>query len=182
MAKILRLTEADLRNIIRESVKRTLKEAESGGWVVDASEAEEAYNMAAAEFGNEELNAAIVRCMGNETLAQCLAYIFRQYDFRQWQSRFDDSTIGESIDKTIEEDAGAGATNAAGVMQGGGTNPEAGQYTVPFGKVQRRKIYQPKDEKTGGDVTKQSSNVDMSPAMKRKNGKGGSISIPKHRV
>ena len=21
--------------------------------------------------------------------AQCLAYIFRQYDFRQWQSRFD---------------------------------------------------------------------------------------------
>ena len=31
MAKILRLTEADLRNIIRESVKRTLKEAESGG-------------------------------------------------------------------------------------------------------------------------------------------------------
>ena len=108
--------------------------------------------------------------------------MIKYLDFRQWQSRFDDSTIGESIDKTIEEDAGAGATNAAGVMQGGGTNPEAGQYTVPFGKVQRRKIYQPKDEKTGGDVTKQSSNVDMSPAMKRKNGKGGSISIPKHRV
>ena len=90
-------------------------------------------------------------------------------------------------ESTIKEDAGGGAANCASVMQTGsgnaalGTNPESGQYTVPFGKVQRRKIYQPK-EKAGGDVTKQKSNVDMTPAMKRKNGKGGSISIPKSKV
>ncbi len=67
----------------------------------------------------------------------------------------------------LDEEAGAGgggATNAAGVMQGGGTNPEAGQYTVPAFGVQRRKIYSPKD-----------------PTLKRHNGKGGSISIPKER-
>jgi hypothetical protein len=82
--KIIRLTESDLHRIVKESAKRIIKEVESGGWVVDASEAEEAYNMAAEEFGNEELNAAIVRCLGDEALAQCLAYIFRQYDFRKW--------------------------------------------------------------------------------------------------
>jgi len=135
MRKIIRLTESELRDLVKESVSKIIKEgvpdpsdylryepgnqmddedeeeplsdiwkrkredyamresvneAESGGWIVDSSEAEEAYNMAAAEFGNEELNAAIVRCLGNEALAQCLAYIFRQYDFRQWQSRYDD--------------------------------------------------------------------------------------------
>ena len=89
MKKQIRLTESDIHEIVEESVKRILKEAENGGWVVDTTEAQEAYNMAAEEFGNEELNAAIVRCMGDEVLAQCLAYIFRQYDFRKWQSRFE---------------------------------------------------------------------------------------------
>ena len=97
-----------------------------------------------------------------------------------------ESPINSFNESVIKEDGvGGGATNCAGAMQTGsgnaplGSNPESGQYTVPFGKVQRRKIYQPKDRKAGGDVTKQSSNVDMTPAMQRKNGKGGSISIPK---
>lgn len=88
MKKIIRLTESDLHNIVKESVNRILKEAEDGGWVVDSSEAQEAYDLAAQEMGEETINSAIVRCLGNETLAQCLAYIFRQYDFREWQSRF----------------------------------------------------------------------------------------------
>lgn len=88
MKEQIKLTESDLRDIVKESVNRILREAESGGWVVDSSEAEEAYNMAAEEFGNEELNAAIVRCMSDEVLAQCLAYIFRQYNFTQWKSKF----------------------------------------------------------------------------------------------
>lgn len=89
MKKTIKLTESDLHKIVKESVNKIITEAESGGWVVDSSEAEEAYNMAAAEFGNEELNQAIVRCMGDDVLAQCLAYIFRQYDFRKWKSRFE---------------------------------------------------------------------------------------------
>ena len=90
MKKIIRLTESDLHRIVKESAKRIIKEAESGGWVVDSSEAQEAYNLAVKEMGEETINSAIVRCLGDETLAQCLAYIFRQYDFKQWQSRFDD--------------------------------------------------------------------------------------------
>jgi hypothetical protein len=45
-------------------------------------------------------------------------------------------------------------TDCGGVMQGGGGNPDAGQFTVPFGDVQRRDFYgdtlkRNKDEKNG---------------------------------
>ena len=43
----------------------------------------------------------------------------------------------------INED---GATSCGSVMQGGGLNPDAGQYTTPIGKVQRRKIYVTKEQ------------------------------------
>jgi len=86
---VVRLTEEQLMNLVKESVHTILSEAENGGWVVDTTEAQEAYNLAAQEMGEDDLNRAIVRCMGDEALAQCLAYIFRQYDFRQWQSRFE---------------------------------------------------------------------------------------------
>ena len=39
--------------------------------------------------------------------------------------------IRESIENFIQEDGG-GATTCASVMQGGGDNPSAGQYDVPF--------------------------------------------------
>ena len=90
MAKqLIKLTEADLHKMIRESVKKIISEAENGGWVVDTTEAQEAYELAVRELGEETINSAIVRSLGDETLAQCLAYIFRQYDFRQWQSRYE---------------------------------------------------------------------------------------------
>ena len=87
--KIIKLTESELRDLVSESIKNIIKEAESGGWIVDSSEAQEAYKLAVQEMGEETINNAIVRCLGDEALAQCLAYIFRQYDFREWQSRFD---------------------------------------------------------------------------------------------
>ena len=87
MKQRIRLTEQDLHRMVMESVDSILNEAENGGWVVDSSEAEEAYDLAAQEFGNDKLNAAIVRCLGEDALAQCLAFIFRQYDFRQWKDR-----------------------------------------------------------------------------------------------
>ena len=46
---------------------------------------------------------------------------------------FEKNEIQES--KIIKE------TDCGGAMQGGGTNPDAGQYVKPFGKIQRRKIY-----------------------------------------
>ena len=85
----VRLTEQQLMKIVQESVHRILSEAESEGWVVDSSEAQEAYNLAVQELGEETINSAIVGCLGNEALAQCLAYIFRMYDFRKWKSKFE---------------------------------------------------------------------------------------------
>ena len=46
---------------------------------------------------------------------------------------FEKHEISESI--TLKE------TDCGGAMQGGGSNPDAGQYTTPLGNVQRRKIY-----------------------------------------
>ena len=78
-------------------------------------------------------------------------------------------SVKRILRETIEEENGGGATSCANVMQTGsgklGTNPEAGQYTVPFGAdsetadrhpgfsvdgksdVQRRQIYNPKSGK-----------------------------------
>lgn len=39
-----------------------------------------------------------------------------------------------------------GATSCGSAMQGGGLNPDSGQYTTPLGKVQRRKIYVTKEQ------------------------------------
>ena len=90
MNKRIRLTEGDIQKIVGQSVMRILREAENGGWVVDSSEAQEAYELAVREIGEDEINSAIVRCLGDEALAQCLAYIFRQYDFGRWQGRPDE--------------------------------------------------------------------------------------------
>lgn len=42
-----------------------------------------------------------------------------------------------------EEGEGGGATSCGSVMQGGGSNPSAGQYDVPFKNVQRRSFWNP---------------------------------------
>ena len=86
--KTLRITEKDLHNIVKESVNRIIKEAENGGWVVDSSEAQEAYKLAVEYMGENTINKAIIRCLSDDALADCLAYIFRMYDFREWKSRF----------------------------------------------------------------------------------------------
>lgn len=58
------------------------------------------------------------------------------------------------FDKSLvsEEGEGGGATSCGSVMQGGGSNPSAGQYDVPFKNVQKRSFWSPalkrnKDEK-----------------------------------
>jgi hypothetical protein len=65
-------------------------------------------------------------------------------------------------------DGSEGATNA---------NISANaMYDVPFGAVQRRTIYNTKTQKNVNSK-KNISTVDMSPALDRKNGVGGSISV-----
>lgn len=83
--KQIRLNESQLKQIVNECVKKVLNEANSYGWEVDSSEATLAYDYMAQEIGNEELNAAIVRAMGNEPLSQIMAYLLRMYDMRGWE-------------------------------------------------------------------------------------------------
>ena len=64
--------------------KRSITAAESYGWVVESYEANEAYDLAAEYFGEEDLNAQIVKSLGSDELAACLAFIFRMNDFREW--------------------------------------------------------------------------------------------------
>lgn len=66
-----------------------------------------------------------------------------------------------------------GAMSGGGGASAGATSDSAdrqGAYDVPFGGVQRKKIYSPKNK------------VDMRPTMKRHDGKGGSITISKNKA
>lgn len=83
--KQIRHNESQLKQIVNECVKNVLKEANSYGWEVDDSEATLAYEYMAQEIGNEELNAAIIRAMGNSALADIMAYLLRMYDMRGWE-------------------------------------------------------------------------------------------------
>jgi hypothetical protein len=87
MKRKIKLTESKLKDIINETVKRVVTEAEDYGWVVDSSEAQEAYDMAVEYMGKETIDDAIIRCLTSDQLAECLAYIFRMYDFREWSER-----------------------------------------------------------------------------------------------
>ena len=87
MKRKIKLTESKLKDIINETVKRVVTEAEDYGWVVDSSEAQEAYDMAVEYMGKETIDDAIIRCLTSDQLAECLAYIFRMYDFREWGER-----------------------------------------------------------------------------------------------
>jgi len=83
--KQIRLNESQLKQIVNECVKNVLKEADSYGWEVDTNEATLAYEYMAQEIGNEELNAAIIRAMGDSALADIMAYLLRMYDMRGWE-------------------------------------------------------------------------------------------------
>jgi hypothetical protein len=53
-----------------------------------------------------------------------------------------------------EDGEGGGATSCGSAMQGGGTNPDAGQFITPISPIQRRKFYSDtlkrnKDKKNG---------------------------------
>ncbi len=88
MKRTIKLNESQLKNLIVNCVRKIrMNEAVDGGWEVNDWEAEDAYNFAAEYFGNEDLNAQIIKAMSNEELAKCLAFIFRMNDFREWENR-----------------------------------------------------------------------------------------------
>lgn len=75
---------------------RRMTEGESYGWVVDSNEAWEAYEMACDYMGKDYVDDAIVNCLGTDDLSDCLAYLFRMWDFREWDER---NSRNESINR-----------------------------------------------------------------------------------
>lgn len=74
--------------------------------------------------------------------------------FDDEQRLVDEIKMMDNYDNAYATRGGLNETDCAGAMQGGGANPDAGQYTVPFGQVQRRKFYSSslkrnKDSKNG---------------------------------
>ena len=79
-----------LNRIVENAVRNILREGESEGWVVDSSEVNDAYELAVERMGKEVIDDAIVRTLDSDTLADSLAYIFRMYDFTEWNHRVKD--------------------------------------------------------------------------------------------
>lgn len=91
MIFIMRINRNSRRNANRpimrtNASRRRLNCGESYGWVVDPSEAQEAYDFACEYFGKEDLDDQIVYSLGYDALSDCLAYIFRMNDFREWEA------------------------------------------------------------------------------------------------
>jgi hypothetical protein len=96
MRKTIKLNESLLNRIINGSIKRVLNEGESYGWVVDESEVEEAYDLALQSgITEEQLNSDIVGCLSSEEKARCLAFLFRNWDFREWPEYQEQKRMGQ---------------------------------------------------------------------------------------
>ena len=58
------------------------------------------------------------------------------------KSRFDEK-VKELYKSLFGNEGKLNETDCGGVMQGGGSNPSAGQYEVPFGEIQRKGFWSP---------------------------------------
>lgn len=80
--------------------------------------------------------------------------------------------VKECVNSILNEDGATGCDSLmVGNLNGTANADESGDITCPFGTVVKQKGYSPKNKST--KMTK----VDMNPALKRHNGKSGSISV-----
>lgn len=80
--------------------------------------------------------------------------------------------IQECVNLMLNEDGATGCDNLMAANPDGTANSdESGGIAYPFGTIVKQKGYSPKNKST--KITK----VDMRPALKRHDGKGGSISV-----
>lgn len=81
--------------------KKSVKAAESYGWVVEENEAWDAYDFAIESgwWDEAQLDSDIVHTLSVDELASSLAYIFRMNEFREWEERndSDEDEIEESV-------------------------------------------------------------------------------------
>lgn len=107
MAK-LRISEKESKQISR---RKGLNEAESYGWEVPENMVWEAYELACEKMGKDYVDDAIVNTVSTDELASSLAFLFRNWDFREWdeylegnnEEDFDESCKKKSKRKTMKE-------------------------------------------------------------------------------
>ena len=79
-------SEAAYKTSDVNSSRRRLNCGESYGWVVDASEAQEAYDFACEAIGKDIVDSDIVGTLSYDELSDALAYLFRMWDFEEWEA------------------------------------------------------------------------------------------------
>ena len=73
------------RMLNTNSNRRSLNCGESYGWVVDSREAQEAYDFACEVIGKEQVDSDIVGTLSYDDLSDALAFLFRMWDFEEWE-------------------------------------------------------------------------------------------------
>ena len=102
--------------MINRNRKRRFTEADNYGWVVESWEAQKAYDLFCEYIDEDEVNRAIVKSLSNDELASSLAYLFHEYDFREWNRYKDEDNYEESINrhrpsKSIRRESAYGRRN-----------------------------------------------------------------------
>ena len=77
--------------------KKSVKAAESYGWVVEESEAWDAYEAACDAWGKEYVDDQIVSGLSTDELAASLAFMFRMNDEDPYHGNDDEDEIEESV-------------------------------------------------------------------------------------
>lgn len=98
MAKYRKIIQPKGSRAIKSSAQTSRKAvtaAESYGWVVDDNEAWDAYEFACEYLGKDYVDDAIINTLSTEDIASSLAYLFRMWDFREWENRFEDEESSE---------------------------------------------------------------------------------------
>ena len=191
MKKIIRLTESDLHNIIKESVNKALRESEYldaepydidvfdntydddfDNIMSDYSKMPDGYD---DDIDPSHLDSDRIAMLNKNYEAEAFPYLKGVQNNASWQAFDDDvrrnrdmweSIIRNSINKVLKEDGeigGGGATNCVGINVGGAAGQAKNHIdAVPFSNKPLKQKHN-----LGNPTTKKANMVDITPALDR---------------
>jgi len=191
MKKIIRLTESDLHNIIKESVNKALRESEYldaepydidvfdntydddfDNIMSDYSKMPDGYD---DDIDPSHLDSDRIAMLNKNYEAEAFPYLKGVQNNASWQAFDDDvrrnrdmweSIIRNSINKVLKEDGeigGGGATNCVGINVGGAAGQAKNHIdAAPFSNKPLKQKHN-----LGNPTTKKANMVDITPALDR---------------
>jgi hypothetical protein len=191
MKKIIRLTESDLHNIIKESVNKALRESEYldaepydidvfdntydddfDNIMSDYSKMPDGYD---DDIDPSHLDSDRIAKLNKNYEAEAFPYLKGVQNNASWQAFDDDvrrnrdmweSIIRNSINKVLKEDGeigGGGATNCVGINVGGAAGQAKNHIdAAPFSNKPLKQKHN-----LGNPTTKKANMVDITPALDR---------------